>query len=52
MLKIAGALSLLDDSASGDDAEESKPEAGHRPCRADKIGALPLTLDGFGDTPL
>jgi len=51
LLKIAGALSLLDDSASGDDAEESKPEPDIVHAALNKIGASAADALMIGDTP-
>lgn len=51
LLKIADALSLLDDSASGDDAEESKPEPDIVHAALNKIGASAADALMIGDTP-
>jgi len=51
LLKIAGALSLLGDSASGDDAEESKPEPDIVKAALKKIGAAASDALMIGDTP-
>ena len=51
LLKIAGALSLLRDSASGDDAEESKPEPDIVKAALKKIGAAASDVLMIGDTP-
>ena len=51
LLKVAGALSLFGDSASGDDAEQSKPEPDiiHAALRKTTSAAADATM--IGDTP-
>jgi beta-phosphoglucomutase-like phosphatase (HAD superfamily) len=51
LLKIAGALSLLGDSASGDDAEQSKPEPDIVHAALKKIGVHASDALMIGDTP-
>jgi HAD superfamily hydrolase (TIGR01509 family) len=51
LLKIAGARSLLGDSASGDDAEESKPEPDIVHAALKKTGARASDALMIGDTP-
>jgi phosphoglycolate phosphatase-like HAD superfamily hydrolase len=51
LLKIAGALSLVGDAASGDDAEESKPEPDIIHAALKKIGARASDALMIGDTP-
>ena len=51
MLKIAGALSLLGDAASGDDAEESKPEPDIIHAALKKTRAATSDALMIGDTP-
>lgn len=51
LLNIAGALSLLSDSASGDDAEQSKPDPDiiHAALKKTHVGAANALM--IGDTP-
>jgi phosphoglycolate phosphatase-like HAD superfamily hydrolase len=51
LLTIAGARSLLGGSASGDDAEESKPEPDIVHAALNKIGAAASDAVMIGDTP-
>ena len=51
LLKIAGALSLLDDGASGDDVEQSKPEPDIIHAALEKIDAAAADALMIGDTP-
>jgi phosphoglycolate phosphatase-like HAD superfamily hydrolase len=51
LLKIAGAPSLLGDSASGDDAEQSKPEPDIIHAALEKIDAAAADALMIGDTP-
>jgi beta-phosphoglucomutase-like phosphatase (HAD superfamily) len=51
LLKIACALSLLGDSASGDDVEQSKPEPDIVHAALKKIGASASDALMIGDTP-
>jgi len=51
LLKIAGALSLLGDAASGDDAEESKPEPDIIHAALKNTGAAAADALMIGDTP-
>lgn len=51
LLKIAGALSLLGDAASGDDAEESKPEPDIIHAALKKTRAATSDALMIGDTP-
>ena len=51
LLKIAGAPSLLGDSASGDDAEQSKPEPDIIQAALEKIDAAAADALMIGDTP-
>ena len=51
LLKIAGALSLLGDAASGDDAEQSKPDPDIVHAALEKTGAAASDAVMIGDTP-
>jgi len=51
LLKIAGALSLLDGGASGDDAEQSKPDPDIVHAALKKTGASASDALMIGDTP-
>ena len=51
LLKIAGALSLLGDAASGDDAEQSKPDPDIIDAALSKTGASASDALMNGDTP-
>ena len=51
LLKIAGAASLAGDSASGDDAEESKPDPDIIQAALKKANAEPARALMIGDTP-
>jgi len=51
LLKVAGALSLLGDAASGDDAEQSKPEPDIIHAALAKTTAVPADALMIGDTP-
>ena len=51
LLKIAGAVSLIGDSASGDDAEQSKPDPDIIHAALKKTGAAASDALMIGDTP-
>lgn len=51
LLKIADAISLLDDSASGDDADRSKPEPDIVHAALKRAGADSVDAVMIGDTP-